>query len=59
MRWLDGITDSADMGLSETLGDSEGQGSPKVYFVAVQLLSHVRLFATHEVMGPDTMIFIF
>ena len=38
---------------------TEPQGSPKVYFVAVQLLSHVRLFAAHEVMGPDTMIFIF
>ena len=30
-----------------------------MYFVVVQSLSCVRLFATHEVMGPDTMIFIF
>ena len=27
MRWLDGITDSVDMGLCETSGDSEEQGS--------------------------------
>ena len=27
MRWLDGITDSTDMNLSKTPGDSEGQGS--------------------------------
>ena len=27
MRWLDGITDSVDMGLGETSGDSEEQGS--------------------------------
>ena len=27
MRWLVGITDSADVNLSKTSGDSEGQGS--------------------------------
>ena len=27
MRWLDGITDSVDMGLGETSGDSEERGS--------------------------------
>ena len=27
MRWLDGIIDSMDMSLRQTLGDSEGQGS--------------------------------
>ena len=27
MRWLDGITDSMDMGFEQTLGDSEGQES--------------------------------
>ena len=27
MRWLDGITDSTDMSLSETPGDSDGQGA--------------------------------
>ena len=27
MRWLDGTTDSTDMNLSETPGDSNGQGS--------------------------------
>jgi len=27
MRWLDDITDSTDMSLSETLGDSDGHGS--------------------------------
>ena len=26
MRWLDGVTDSVDMNLSQTLGDSERQG---------------------------------
>ena len=26
-RWLDGITDSMDMNLSKTTGDSEGQES--------------------------------
>ena len=26
MRWLDGITDSTDMSLRKTLGDSDGQG---------------------------------
>ena len=28
MRWLDGITDSMDIKFEQTLGDSEGQGSP-------------------------------
>ena len=27
MRWLGGITDSMDMNLEQTPGDSEGQGS--------------------------------
>ena len=27
MTWLDGITDSMDMSLKKTLGDSEGQES--------------------------------
>jgi len=27
MRWLDSITDSMDMNLSQTLGDREGQGA--------------------------------
>ena len=27
MRWLDGITDSTDMSLSETPGDSDGLGA--------------------------------
>ena len=26
-RWLDGITDSMDMDIEQTPGDSEGQGS--------------------------------
>ena len=27
MRWLDYITDSVDVNLSQTLGDREGQGA--------------------------------
>ena len=27
MRWLDGIMDSMDMSLGQTLGDGKGQGS--------------------------------
>ena len=31
MRWLDGITDSNGHEFEQTLGDSEGQGSPACY----------------------------
>ena len=44
MRWLDGITDSADMDLSETLGDSEGQGS----LTCCSLWGHKELDTTQQ-----------
>ena len=38
VRWLDGITDSADMSLSKAPGDSEGRGV--LQFMGLQRVRH-------------------
>ena len=60
LRWLDGITDSKDMNLSNPLGVGDGRGSLVCCSPwGCKGLDMTEQLNRTELMGPDAMIFVF